>query len=83
MAFGNRIMSQFKKFVPAYMACGGTEMDGIDYILCTKVLRKLESQSMSYIRDEIDDLCEKLDELFGRDAMHRCKAYLQRMKRMG
>lgn len=82
VAFGNRIMSQFSRFVPAYMACGGTELDGIDYILCKKVLRKFESQNLAYIRDEIDDLCDYLDELFGRGSMHACIEYLQRLKKM-
>ena len=83
VAFGNRIMSQFKKFVPAYMACGGTELDGVDTILCKKVLRKLEGQNMAYIRDEVDDLCAYLDELFGRGAMTQCQDYLKRLKKMG
>ena len=83
VAFGNRIMSQFHKFVPAYMACGGTELDGVDTILCKKVLRKLEGQNMAYIRDEVDDLCAYLDELFGRGAMTQCQDYLKRLKKMG
>ena len=83
VAFGNRIMGQFHRFVPAYMACGGTELDGIDYILCKKVLRKLEGQNMAYIRDEVDDLCDCLDELFGHGAMARCQDYLKRLKKMG
>ena len=83
VAFGNRIMGQFHKFVPAYMACGGTELEGIDYILCKKVLRKLEGQNMAYIRDEVDDLCDYLDDLFGHGVMYRCQEYLKRLKKMG
>jgi len=83
VAFGNRIMNQFYNFVPAYMGCGGEELAGIDYILCKKVLRKLESQNMAYIRDEIDDLCDYLDELFGCGAMKNSIDYLKRLKKMG
>lgn len=83
VAFGNRIMNQFYRFVPAYMACGGEEVSGIDYILCKKVLRKFENQNMAYIRDEIDDLCDYLDELFGRDTMRVSLEYLRRLKKMG
>ena len=83
VAFGNRIMNQLNKFVPAYMACGGTELGGIDYILCKKVLRKFESQSMALIREEVDDLCEYLDQLFGQGSMPCCQDYLQRLKKMG
>lgn len=83
IAFGNRIMNQFYNFVPVYMACGGTELDGIDYILCKKVLRKLESQNLAYIRDEIDDLCDYLNELFGCGTMNCSMEYLRRLKKMG
>ena len=30
LAFGNRIVKQLRDFVPVYVACGGTEIDGID-----------------------------------------------------
>ncbi len=83
VAFGNRIMNQFYRFVPAYMACGGEELRGIDYILCKKVLRKFENQNMAYIRDEIDDLCDYLDEMFGRNTMSISLEYLRRLKKMG
>ena len=33
LAFGNRIVKQLKEFVPSYVACGGTEIDGLcDYL---------------------------------------------------
>lgn len=82
VAFGNRIMNQFYNFVPAYMACGGTELCGIDYILCKKVLRKLESQNLAYIRDAVDDLCDYLDEQFGVGTMKNSIDYLKRLKKM-
>ena len=28
IAFGNRIVAHMKKFVPVFVACGGTETDG-------------------------------------------------------
>lgn len=83
VAFGNRIMNQFHLFVPAYMACGGTEVDGIDFILCKKVLRKLEAQNPAFIRNEIDGLCERMNQLFGRDVMKRSLEYLRRLQKMG
>ena len=82
LSFGNRIMGQFHKFVPAYMACGGEELDGVDYILCKKVLRKLEGQSPAFVRDAADGLCACLDELFGAGRMRCCLEYLDRLKRM-
>ena len=39
IAFGNRIMKQIKLFVPVYVACGFTEVQGLDYMLANKILR--------------------------------------------
>lgn len=82
VAFGNRIMKQLKIFVPVYVACGGTEVAGIDYILATKVYRKFEGLNLSLIRDEIKGLMRYMDELFGKDMMTECNAYLQRLQKM-
>ena len=69
IAFGNRIVAHMKKFVPVYVACGGTEVDGVDYFLARKVLRKFEQLNVSYIRDEIDGYIEFLDKTFGNGKM--------------
>lgn len=82
VAFGNRIMKQLKLFVPVYIACGGTELDGIDYILATKVYRKFEGLNLSLIRDEIKGLILYMDNLFGKGEMKECIAYLQRLQKM-
>lgn len=82
LAFGNRIVKQLKDFVPAYVGCGGDELDGLDYVLCKKVFRKFESLNLSFIRDEIDGLCSYLDELFGLDTMKESKTYLMNLKKL-
>jgi hypothetical protein len=82
LAFGNRIVKQLKEFIPCYIACGGTELDGLDYVLCNKILRKFESLNLAYIRDEIDGLVLYLSEQFGEDNMMECKEYLQRLKKL-
>ena len=81
IAFGNRIMKQLKIFVPVYVACGGTELDGIDYILATKIFRKFEGLNMSIIRDEIRGLILYMDTLFGKGAMKECTAFLERLQK--
>ena len=30
IAFGNRIVKHMRDFVPVYVACGGTELEGLD-----------------------------------------------------
>ena len=82
IAFGNRIVKQLKDFVPAYVGCGGTEVDGLDYVLARKVFRKFESLNLSYIRDEIDGLVAYLGELFGEENMNECKDYLRMLKKL-
>ena len=82
LAFGNRIVKQLNEFVPVYVACGGTEIDGLDYVLCNKILRKFESLNLNYIRDEIDAYIEYLSINFGEENMTESKEYLARLKRM-
>ncbi len=82
LAFGNRIVKQLKEFVPSYVGCGGTELDGLDYVLCNKIFRKFESLNLSYIRDEIDGLVMYLSELFGEENMQESKEYINRLKKL-
>ena len=82
LAFGNRIVKQLKEFVPAYVGCGGTEIDGIDFVLAKKVFRKFESLNLSFIRDEIDGLITYLNKHFGKANMNECKEYLMLLKKL-
>jgi len=81
VAFGNRIMKQMKVFVPVYVACGGTQLDAIDYMLATKVFRKFDALNLSLIRGEIRGLIMLLDSLFGKDVMKESIAYLRRLQK--
>lgn len=83
LTFGNRIMRQMKDYVPCYVACGGTEIDGLDFIFAAKILRKFESLGMGFIRDEIDGLITYMDHVFGEENMQISKNYLLRLKKMG
>ena len=82
LAFGNRIVKQLRDFVPVYVACGGTEVDGLDYVLTNKIFRKFEALNLAFIRDEIDGLIKYLSELFGEENMQEAKDYLRRLKRL-
>lgn len=42
--FGNRILNQIVRFVPVYVACGGTSAKALDLMFSRKVLRKLEGK---------------------------------------
>ena len=82
IAFGNRIVSHMKKFVPLYVACGGDEIAGIDYFMAKKVLRKFEQLNISYIRDEITPYIDFLDKTFGKGKMKECIDYMMRLKKL-
>lgn len=82
LAFGNRIVKQLREFVPAYVACGGTEIDGLDFVLCHKILRKFESLNISFIRDEIGGLITYLNKHFGKQNMQESKDYLERLQKL-
>ena len=81
LAFGNRIVKQLREFVPSYVACGGDEVAGIDYLIAHKILRKFEQLNLAYIKDEIDGLINYLEKLFGTGKMPECKNYLLRLKK--
>ena len=82
IAFGNRIVKQMKDFVATYMECGGSEVDGVDYYIARKILRKFEQLNLAYIRDEIDGFVDFLDKNFGKEHFNECKEYLLRLKKM-
>ena len=82
IAFGNRIMKQIKLFVPVYMACGMTEIQGLDYMLCNKILRKFESLNLSFLRNELDQLITLLDKLFGKNAFKVSIDYINDLKKI-
>ena len=82
IAFGNRIVKQMKDFVATYVECGGREVDGVDYFIARKILRKFEQLNLAYIRDEIDGYIKFLDQQFGKENFKECKEYLLRLKKM-
>lgn len=82
LAFGNRIVKQLEEFIPAYVGCGGTEIDGLDFILCHKILRKFEALNLSFIRDEIGGLITYLNKHFGKANMGESKEYLERLQKL-
>ena len=82
LAFGNRIIKQMYDFIPVYVACGGTELGGMDYIIARKVLKKFESLNVSFVRDEIKGLIEYIEKTFGQSTMPDSKAYLTRIQNL-
>ena len=82
LSFGNRIMKQMYDFIPVYVACGGTELGGMDYIIARKVLKKFESMNVTFVRDEITGLINYIDKTFGKAEMEDSKSYLRRIQNL-
>ncbi|MBQ9115781.1 MAG: AAA family ATPase [Clostridia bacterium] len=78
ITFGNRINRQLAEYVPAYIACGGDELEAIDGILAKKVFRKLDSKNPVRIKSEAEELQKKLDELFGEGSLPLCREYVKK-----
>ena len=82
LSFGNRIMKQLNDFIPVYVACGGTELGGMDYIIARKVLKKFESMNVTFVRDEITGLISYIEKTFGSEGMQDSKEYLRRIQNL-
>ena len=70
ISFGNRIMRQIEDFVPVYVACGGTEIDAVDYLIASKILRKFEQLNLAFIKNELDEFINYLNVNFGKENMN-------------
>ena len=82
LSFGNRIMKQMYDFIPVYVACGGSELGGMDYIIARKVLKKFESMNVTFVRDEITGLIKYIEKTFGAAEMEDSKNYLRRIQNL-
>ena len=77
LAFGNRILKQIETFVPCYVACGGKEVDGFDFIFSNKILKKFEALNLAFLKDELKQLDSQLDKLYGKGAFPMSHATIE------
>ncbi|MBO4682620.1 MAG: hypothetical protein J5618_02030, partial [Bacilli bacterium] len=79
LAFGNRILKQLETFVPVFIACGGKESDGFDFIFANKILKKFESLNIAFLKDELKELSAFLDKTYGKNAFPMSHASIETM----
>lgn len=79
LTFGNRIMKQIYDFVPVYIACGGDEYEALDFLLTYKVLRKLENLNILFLKEELLDLIDVINQLFGEGNFAESIAYINQL----
>lgn len=82
LAFGNRILKQLRTFIPVYVGCGGTDLDGLDFIFTNKILKKFESLNIAFLRDELKQLNTELDKLFGKGSFKMAHKYIDGLIKM-
>ena len=82
LAFGNRILKQLKNFIPVFVGCGGTELDGLDFIFTNKILKKFQSLNIGFLKDELKELEGMLDKLYGKGTFRQAHAYIQNLIHM-
>ncbi len=69
VGWGNRLEEQAKKFIPVYIACGGTASQALDHLLASKVLRKgkvvgrydTSAEKLKNIQQSIEDMWILMD----------------------
>lgn len=79
LAFGNRILKQLETFIPVYVACGGTEIGGFDFIFTNKILKKFESLNIAFLKDQLHELSNYLDDLYGKNNFPKAHAYIENL----
>ena len=79
LAFGNRILKQLDTFIPTYVACGGTEVDGFDFIFTNKILKKFESLNVAYLKDNLKNLQLYLEKMFGKGNFQMAQSYIDNL----
>ena len=77
LAFGNRILKQLDSFVPTYIACGGTETEAYDFMFANKILKKFESLNIAFLREELEELINYLDKLYGKGKFPRSQEVIR------
>ncbi|HKL61193.1 MAG TPA: hypothetical protein VJY66_02290, partial [Acholeplasma sp.] len=77
IAFGNRIIKQIHQFIPVYVGCGGDEVEALDYMISRKVIRKIESLNVPFLKNELEELIVLIDKLFGKANFNDSKKMLK------
>lgn len=82
IGFGNRIMKQIRVFVPTFVAAGGDELNAIDFMVFTKILRKFTSLNLAFLTKELSELIAFLDKTFGKNTFKQSIAFIHQLEKM-
>lgn len=79
IAVGNRILNQLEKIVPAFIACGGTKEDALDFMLCKKLFSKLEGRFEDYVKPALEETLSLMDETYGKGTLSRSEKVIRKI----
>ena len=79
VAVGNRILNQLEKIVPAFIACGGTKEDALDFMLCKKLFSKLEGRFEDYVKPALEETLALMDETYGKGTLSRSEKVIRKI----
>lgn len=79
VAVGNRILNQLEKIVPAFIACGGTKEDALDFMLCKKLFSKLEGRFEDYVKPALKETLALMDETYGKGTLSRSEKVIRKI----
>ena len=75
--FQDSFTIDFDSFVPTYIACGGTETEAYDFMFANKILKKFESLNIAFLREELEELINYLDKLYGKGKFPRSQEVIR------
>ncbi|MCR5348866.1 MAG: hypothetical protein K6E59_04585 [Bacilli bacterium] len=81
LAFGNRIMNQIDRFVPVFVALGGTKEAALDLMLSRKILRKLDGHFESFVKNGLVKLVRYLQQNYGKGTFKESEALIEKYNR--
>lgn len=79
VAVGNRILNQLEQIVPAFIACGGTKEDALDFMLCKKLFSKLEGRFEDYVKPALEETLALMDETYGKGTLSRSEKVIRKI----
>ena len=79
--FGNRIMNQIVRFVPVYVACGGTAAKALDLMFARKVMRKLDGRFDDGVKGNLVKLERLILQQYGKTDFSSTLEAIAKLKR--
>lgn len=81
LPFGNRVLNQIGKLVPAFVACGGEKETALDYLFAGKLLAKSEGRYGETVKESLQTLLSLLAKTYGENGFGKSRQAVARLLR--